>query len=213
MARSCSTPLHAVRCSTRKRLRFGTLLFVPTGPNFSLFVPGHGRKLRLCIHGIFVNTSFRRLLPRCLHFMGNMISSDSLPLGISHRVLRSSTVVHGVHSSLMAGVVTSLRNIGGSGPRVCLSFFHNFNHILGRNMHSSFSRRRGLGRLLLFTSSGDRSNGVVALHRCGSTVDTSRGRVCCLITSSVRGTGGSTRLRLFHGHGISILFLASPISR
>lgn len=132
---------------------FTGLLFLPKRPPFDLHMRDSASGIKLHVKRVFVMDDCEALLPEYLRFVRGVVDSDDLPLNVSREVLQQDRLVGQIKKQVTKKVLAMIEELAEERDEDYLTFWGDFGKVLKEGIHSDFSNKDRIAKLLRYQSS------------------------------------------------------------
>jgi molecular chaperone HtpG len=143
-------PLRVIPFSAEGATEFRALLFIPAHAPWDLFTDPEQRGLHLYVKRVFILNNCPDLVPAWMRFVKGVVDSADLPLNVSREILQDSALVRRIQKSLVARVLSELKELKEKDPDTYRKFHGQFGRLLREGIHGDAAHADKLKELLLY---------------------------------------------------------------
>ncbi len=188
---------------------FAGIVFVPSRPPMSLWMPDAKHGVRLYVKRVFILDDADALLPRWLRFVRGVVDSEDLPLNVSRELLQDSRVVRTMRKQIVKQTLDLLKELADERPDDYRTFWSGFGAVLKEALHAEPEHRDALLPLLRFESS--HGEGLTSLAEVKSRMKDGQKAIYYVLGESRRQVESSPHIEAVRARGYEVLYLVDPV--
>jgi molecular chaperone HtpG len=211
IANDFEPPLGHLQLSLEGAVNFKALVFIPPKAPLNLFYELEDKGLHLYSNRIFIQEDAKNLLPDYLKFVRGVVDTEDLPLNISRELTQHSPVMEKIKNILTTRILTMLEEWAKNDPGKYEKFYHNFGTLLKTGVHTDFTNREKIIKLLRFESTLKPKGELVSLEDYVSRLKDKQKEIYYLTGENREIIERNPNLEYFRKNEIEVLLTTDPV--
>jgi molecular chaperone HtpG len=188
---------------------FAGMVFVPSRPPMSLWMPDAKHGVRLYVKRVFIMDDAEQLLPRWLRFVRGVVDSEDLPLNVSRELLQDSRVTKVIRKQVVKQTLDLLSELASERPEDYATFWTGFGAVLKEALHLEPEQLSALTPLLRFESSAGPE--LTSLAQAKERMKEGQKALYYVLGESRRQAESSPHIERLKARGYEVLYLTDPV--
>lgn len=188
---------------------FAGIVFLPSRPPLSLWMPDAKHGVRLYVKRVFIMDDADALLPRWLRFVRGVVDSEDLPLNVSRELLQDSRVTKTIRKQIVKQTLDLLKELAEERPGDYRTFWTGFGAVLKEGLHMEPEQAEALTPLLRFESS--HGPGLTSLAEVKGRMKEGQKAIYYVLGESRRQAEKSPHIEALAARGYEVLYLVDPV--
>ncbi|MBD3195787.1 MAG: molecular chaperone HtpG [Candidatus Lokiarchaeota archaeon] len=193
------------------RVRFRSILFIPSSPSQDMLQPETDYGLSLYSRSVLIMKYAKDLIPQWMRFVKGILESEDIPLNISRETIQTNREIMKMSNLIVKKFIRELNILAENDSEKFMEIWENFGQFIKEGIVTDIARKEKLKKLLRFRTSKTKDDELIGLDEYVERMKDNQEKIFYLVGEDLETLKMSPHLGYYEENDLEVILFDETI--